>query len=152
MSGLQRLAGIDHGAARIGVALSDPLGITARPVAIVTGDAGAALDEIAALIDREMVGKVVVGLPTDSQGLVGGQATEAIRWARTLADRTAVPIVLWDESYSSAEAKAMARRAHRRPDEPLDDFAATAILQDYLDAGGATGEPGRTLESFSDVE
>lgn len=152
MNGLQRLAGIDHGAVRIGVALSDPLGITARPVAIVTGRGADAINEIVTLLKREAVGKVVVGLPTDSQGLIGQQAAEAIRWARVLADHTDAPVVLWDESYTSVEAKEMAQRAHRRPAQPLDDFAATAILQDYLDAGGATGEPGRTLESFSDVE
>ncbi len=155
MSESRRLMGLDHGQTRIGVALSDPFGLFAHPHSVVTCTSPeATLATLGEIARREQVGKIVVGLPTDSQGGIGPQAIIVIRWARELAERTGLPVVFWDESYSSAEAAALMRdsgQKKRRRGEPLDDVAAAAILQDYLDAGGTDHEPGHPLEAFTDT-
>ncbi len=157
MSTIQRVMGIDYGERRIGVALSDPLGWVARPYRIITPEseeAGLAL--LSEIVQAESVAKVVVGLPTDSRSQIGEQARTVIRWSRRLSRSIAVPVVFWDESYSSTAAQELAdrrtkRRRGRRPG-PVDHIAAAAILQEYLDAGGAEHEPGQTLEAFAEIE
>jgi putative Holliday junction resolvase len=155
MNESRRMMGIDYGEARIGVALSDPLGLFARPYRIIShtnihGD----LALLRAIAEREQVTRIVIGLPTDSQGGIGPQAQTVIRWARKLAQVISLPIVFWDESFSSADALAIRQsrsKGKRGRPEPLDDVAAATILQDYLDAGGADHEPGQPLEAFSDI-
>lgn len=151
--------GIDHGEARIGVALSDPLGLFAQPHRIIKRGKG--VDEFAALqtiIEQSEVTRIVVGLPTTSTGGIGTQAEIVIRWARQLAQIVNLPVLLWDESYSSEDALAIQRASGRRKSKddrkrkPLDDVAAAAILQDYLDTRGVDYEPGQTIEAFADVE
>jgi putative Holliday junction resolvase len=148
--------GIDHGQARIGVAISDPMRLFARPHRIIMhSNREADLAEIECIIDTEQVSKVVIGLPTDSEGGVGSQARIAIRWAKALSQTIAVPIVFWDESYSSQSAAALRPRGSKRAGrhsgkgQPADDLAAAIMLQDYLEAGGAENEPGWPLESLS---
>lgn len=151
MTNASRIMGIDHGEARIGVALTDPLRLFAQPYAIVAHtDTAAALDELRRIAETQGVGKVVVGLPTDAEGCVGHQARIVLDWAHRLATVVKAPIVLWDESYSSLDAGASSPggRRRRRGGDPLDDLAAAAILQDYLDAGGGEHEPGQSLDAF----
>lgn len=154
-----RWMGIDHGEVRIGVALSDPLGLFSRPHSIITRGKG--IDEFAALktiVEGFEVTRIVVGLPTSSTGGISTQAAIVIRWARELAKIVGLPILLWDESYSSEDALAIQRASGRRKSKddrrrkPLDDVAAAAILQDYLDARGVDYEPGQALEAFADIE
>jgi putative Holliday junction resolvase len=151
--------GLDYGAARIGVALSDPLGLFARPHSIIVRKKPE--DEFAtlrAIIEQSQVTRIIVGLPTDSMSGIGSQAKIVIQWARELARVIDLPIIMWDESYSSEEALAIQRASGRRKAKddrkrkPLDDVAAAAILQDYLDAGGRDDEPGQTLETFSSID
>jgi putative Holliday junction resolvase len=151
MTDASRIMGVDHGEARIGVALTDPLRLFAQPYAIVPHtDAETALDELKRIVRAEGVGKVVVGLPTDAESRVGHQARIVLDWARGLAEKIDAPVVLWDESYSSLEAGATSKsgQRRRRSGDPVDDLAAAAILQDYLDAGGGEHEPGQPLEAF----
>jgi putative Holliday junction resolvase len=148
-----RLLGIDYGVARIGVAITDPLRLFARPHAILQAGSDAEnLERLASLAGEMGVARIVVGLPTDSQGGVGSQALAVILWARRLAGMTGVPIVFWDESYSSEAAQAFHKKPRRRASgrrEAVDDLAAAVILQDYLDAGGSHHEPGTPLQAFS---
>lgn len=151
MTDVSRIMGIDHGEVRIGVALTDPLRLFAKPHKIVPHtDEGATLDELRRIAVTEGVGKVVVGLPTDAESRVGHQARIVLAWARNLAAVIDVPVVMWDESYSSLDAGAMAASGgrRRRSGDPVDDLAAAAILQDYLDAGGSEHEPGQPLDGF----
>ena len=149
----KRLMAVDHGNKRLGVALTDPFGLFASPTAILDGrEHAAAMNVLRRLIDEKDVRKVIVGLPTATDGGVGKQATIVIQWARSLAKHVDVPVVLWDESYTSERAQELARENRRKPDDPIDDLAAAAILQDYVQAGGsATHEPGQTLDAFRDV-
>jgi putative Holliday junction resolvase len=123
------------GERRVGVALSDEAGWLAAPLEVLVRR-GAAWDfqHVADLARRHEVARVVVGLPRTLAGEVGPQARRVQRWAARLAPHLVVPIVYWDERYSTAEA---ARRladtpARRRP--PLDAAAAAVILQDCRDA------------------
>ena len=155
MSQPGRIIGIDYGKVRIGVALSDPLRLFASPHSIISDkDASRSLITLKMLIENESVVKAVIGLPTDSQGQVGNQAAIVIRWARSLADVVSIPIVFWDESYTSIEASQISKSKRRTETRRhhIDDIAAATILQDYLvSATGIEHETGRTLETFSDI-
>ena len=134
----QRVLGIDYGRARHGLALSDPLGITAQPLCAVNArDAEKALGEIAALCEEKGVTKIVVGLPLAMNGTEGLSAAEARKFADVLAAKLALPVELWDERLTTAQAeRAMLdhdlsradRKAHR------DAMAAQIMLQTWLDA------------------
>ena len=74
------------------------------------------------------------------------------RWADELRQTVTLPLVLWDEQMSSADAKELARHKRRRWDEPIDDLAARLILQSYLDAlrdGLTTFPPSEPSEELS---
>ena len=148
-----RLLGVDYGEARIGVALSDPLGLFAKPYTILeSGVSEEDLERLASIVTEMGVVKIVIGLPTDSQSGIGSQALAVIHWARRLTEVTNVPIVFWDESYSSEAAQAFQKKPRRHASgrrEAIDDLAAAVILQDYLDAGGSQHEPGTPLKAFS---
>lgn len=142
-----RLMGIDHGEKRIGLALSDPLGIIASPLEIVEAiPRRKATERLAALVNQHNVSKIVLGLPTDSEGEIGPQASVVLRWARKLAAAIEVPVVLWDESFSTLDAAS--RRGSKRGKRHLDDVAAAVMLQSYLEARRSADEPGQTLQSF----
>jgi putative Holliday junction resolvase len=129
---------IDYGRKRFGLALSDLLGLTARPLATVErtnrrGD----LARIRDLCRRHAVGKILVGWPIRLDGTPGEMAQEAARFAERLRKHLgSLPVELADERLSSWEATQHVRaprgRRSRRPGKPIDDVAAAVILSDYL--------------------
>ena len=128
---------IDYGRRRLGLALSDVLGVTARPLAVWErtnrrGD----LARIRDLCRRHAVGRIVVGWPIRLDGTPGEMAREAARFAERLRQHLGRPVELADERLSSWEAAQQAQetggRAARRAGKPLDDVAAAVILRDYL--------------------
>ena len=128
---------IDYGRRRFGLALSDVLGITARPLAVWDrtnrrGD----LARIRDLCRRHAVGRIVVGWPIRLDGTPGEMAREAAGFAERLRKHLGRPVDRADERLSSWEAKQQLQdaggHASRRPGKPLDDVAATVILRDYL--------------------
>lgn len=142
-----RVLALDVGDRRVGVAVSDPLGMCARPLTVVVRrsreqDYGA----ISALVDEYEVSRVVVGHPLELHGEVGPQARRVERYAAGLAEHLAVPIVLWDERLSTSEAERMLHEAgesSRQYRGRLDAVAAAVILQSYLNAieeGELTGD------------
>lgn len=131
-----RLLGIDYGRARIGLAVSDALGINAAPLGFIQRESDAqAATVVAALAAKERVGGIVLGLPLNADGSKGGN----VRWVRAfqaeLAKRTALPITLVDERYSSGEAEEELRAAGKWPCAPgwLDAQAAAIVLRRHLD-------------------
>jgi putative holliday junction resolvase len=148
----RRLMALDYGFKRIGVALSDPLAMFAKPHSIIyrtTNQADFAL--IKQIISSEEVVKLVIGLPIRSHSELSEQAEKVIKWARKLANEIEIPLVFWDESYSSETAETITASTGRKTKDHakrIDDVAAAVFLQDYLDAGGAHHEPGRTLDNF----
>ena len=132
-----RLLGVDHGSKRIGLAICDPLGMFARELAIIKR----ATDEedfarIRQIVKQEGVEAIVIGIPTNYEAHPGqqSQADEVKQWVEALGKQVSLPMVLWDEQLSSADARELARSKRRKPSDPIDDLAARVILQSYLDA------------------
>ena len=129
---------IDYGRRRLGLALSDILGLTARPLA--TWERTNRRDDLARIRElcrRHAVGGIVVGWPIRLDGMPGEMAREAARFAERLRKHLGLPVELVDERLSSWEAAqqvqaAGGRRTRRADSEPLDDVAAAVILRDYL--------------------
>lgn len=131
-----RLLGIDHGLARIGIAVSDALGVAATELQVIERKSKvedfALLNKIA---KREGVVAIVVGIPeNDVPEGVHSQADTVRLWISRFAETTDLPIIEWDEQLSSIDAQELARQKARKPSEPIDDLAARVILQRYLDA------------------
>jgi putative Holliday junction resolvase len=133
------LLGVDYGARRIGVAISE--GRIAIPLTIIEHTTRAGdIDAVAQLARERDVRAVVVGLPAMTlSGEEGEQARRARRFGDALARRLEAPVVYQDESYSSATAiglaEAAATRGRAGKAKPrLDDLAAAVILQSHIDA------------------
>jgi len=136
---MQRLLGIDPGARRIGLALSDVLLLLASPYgSLPRRRLKQNAVEIIALAAREEVGGLVVGWPLGLDGEEGPAGQSARDWAAALAEATALPVTLWDERYTSAAAERMlieeANLSRRRRAAVTDRVAAALILQGALDA------------------
>lgn len=130
----RRLLALDPGGARIGVAISDDLGILAHPrPAIIEKGRTAALRRIAELVRSEGVAEVVVGLPLTLQGARGAQAEEVGQFVAELRKLLAVPVTEVDERLSSAQAEWLVPGAGKKRDGTLDSAAAAVILQTVLD-------------------
>jgi putative Holliday junction resolvase len=143
---LGRVVAIDLGAKRIGVAVTDALGLAALPHATIARHGGKRdLDAIAAVVAEVQAERVVLGLPLSPEGgdLVEGRAAKSARtFAERLRGALSVPVDLVDESFSTVEAeevllKADLSRARRR--EVVDRVAAAVILRRWLDAQPAGG-------------
>jgi len=134
-----RVLAVDLGDVRVGVAVSDPLGVTAQPLPTIPARiAGGAVGAVAALIGEHGAGEVVVGLPLLMSGEEGERARLARSFARRLSERVpGVVVTLWDERLSSVEAeRRMGEGGVRSRDRRgrVDAVAAALILQSYLDA------------------
>ena len=128
-----RLLALDYGVARTGVAVSDETGTLARPLTVVArARAGAGLAEIEALVRDHGIARVVVGLPVSLDGHEHGQAREVRSFVALLASRLEVPVVLYDERFTTTIAQ------RRGGAGALDARAAAALLEDYLAATQTT--------------
>lgn len=137
-----RVLGIDAGQRRIGVAISDELGLLASPLVVLDRRRGLApvLESLTALAQREGVDHMVVGLPLNADGSTGPQARRAQQFARLASRAVGLPVELWDERLSTREAEDILRAQGRnlrrlRQRGEIDAVAAAVILQDYLDHG-----------------
>lgn len=143
-----RLLGIDHGIARIGVAVSDALGITATELRVIErtskAEDFALLNQIA---NDEGVVAIVVGIPNnDAPEGVHTQADTVRLWIERFQKTTDLEIIEWDEQLSSEDAKEIARHKGRGVRDAIDDLAARVILQSYINAvnDGLATPPPRT--------
>lgn len=160
---MSRLLGIDLGDRRIGLAVADPDGLAARPLATVRrGDAPD--DDVRRLRDvvaNESIGELVVGLPLEASGIEGTQAARTRDWADAVGGALGLPVVYRDERLTSHLAEqrvgpigrgrsggppSRARREAYRA--RVDQEAATIILQDELDARATlpTAAPSKRAE------
>ena len=133
-----RVLALDVGEKRIGVALSDPTGMLATPLATITRRGkDPDLGEVTRLAVEHEVDEIVIGMPISLSGRMGAQAHRVSRFADDLADRTNLPIRSHDERYSSVEAERLIREAGSSPSRNkarIDAVAAAVILQSYLDS------------------
>lgn len=133
-----RIMGLDLGEKNIGVALSDPLGLTAQGLEVIPRDAdeGKFLERIGRLVQKYGVEKIVVGLPRNMDGTLGAQGLRVLEFARRLREATGLPVETWDERLSTVGAERillaadLSRKKRRRV---IDKLAAAVILQGYLD-------------------
>ncbi|MEX2275525.1 MAG: Holliday junction resolvase RuvX [Actinomycetota bacterium] len=131
-----RALGLDHGDARIGVAISDPQRTMAVPLGTVHTGAPADLKAISALVRDQGVVVVVLGLPLSMSGARGPRASHVQAFADALRAVLDVPVLLQDERLSTAEAEralAAAGVSARERKRSVDRSAATVILQAWLD-------------------
>ncbi len=140
-----RALALDLGLRRIGVALSDPLRVTARPLCTLRRQSRSAdLERIRQLVAELKVAVVVVGWPLMPSGERGVRARWAEAFASALRKLLDVPVVLWDESYTTETAQARRRdRAagrHRSQPAELDAEAAAVILEEWLAAANESAE------------
>ena len=123
-----KVLALDYGSARTGVAVSDPTGTLARPLEVVeNASAPAGLRHLAELVEREGVERIVVGLPVTLRGERGAQAEETEAFVSALRGVTEVPIVSFDERFTTKLAEAQPSEA------PPDAVAAAHLLSTYLE-------------------
>jgi len=139
-----RFLGLDIGSRRIGVAVSDELGLTAQPVLTLERRSSRREDlrSLARLCRRFDVVGIVVGNPVHLSGEISTQAARTQAFAAELGELTGLPIHLWDERLTSHEAHQIlyeaghARQKHR---QVVDQVAAMLILQSFLDEEQGSG-------------
>ena len=137
MSNFKRKIGVDLGKARIGIALSDPLGILASAYTTLTGKG---VDEdvlqIVKLVEEKDADTIVLGLPLAMDGTDSEMTIYAREFAEKLKTQTTAKVVLWDERLSSYEADEILKqqkvRDWRERKKLLDQLSAAIILQSYL--------------------
>ena len=139
-----RVLAIDLGSVRVGVAISDELGLMAHPRAhLPAGDVKGLLAALQTLATEEGVGRFLVGMPRQLNGVEGRGARDARRFAAALAQQTGLPVTLVDEWLSTREAHARLREGGNKQRDTrsrIDSAAAAVLLQSWLDGRAARGK------------
>ncbi len=130
-----RILGLDYGSKRLGVAVSDPLGITAQPIAVV--DSSNAVAELHKIVkEYSPVETIVVGLPKTMKGELGPAAQNVLAFVETLKQNFDLKIVTWDERLTTAgvtKGLIAAGLSRKQRKQVIDKSAAAVILQSYMD-------------------
>lgn len=135
-----RILGLDYGSKTVGVAVSDPLGLTAQGVEIIRRKSENKLRQTLArieeLVEQYQVEKIVLGLPKNMNNTLGDRAEKSLELKNVLERRTGLAVVMWDERLTTVSAgkvlmESGIRREHRK--DHVDEIAAIFILQGYLD-------------------
>lgn len=141
-----RIMGLDFGAKTVGVAICDPLGLTAQGIETITrkqeNKLRQTLARIEELIEEYKVEKIVLGFPKHMNNDVGERAEKTLEFKEMLERRTGLLVELWDERLSTVSAERVlietnVRRENRK--QYIDKIAAVFILQGYLDSIGMRG-------------
>lgn len=141
-----RILGLDYGSKTVGVAVSDPLGITAQGLEIVRRESEnklrRTLARIGELAEEYDAGLIVLGLPKNMNNTLGDRAASTLEFKEALERRTGLEVVLWDERLTTVAAdramKEAGLRREKRKDY-VDMIAAELILQGYLDSRSLSG-------------
>src|SRR5690349_14359132 len=133
-----RILAVDHGEKRIGLALSDPTATIASPLKVIE-HSSRLMDaaQVADLAEENEAGLIVIGQSFDEEGNPNLAGRRAARFAETLKEQTQIPVILWDESFSTQEARATRIEmgvSRKQRAGHLDELAAVMILRSYLDA------------------
>lgn len=136
-----RILGLDYGSKTVGVAVSDPLLITAQGVEIIRRDSENKIRKTYARIEelcREYeVEKIVLGYPKNMNGTDGERVEKTLKFKEDIERRTGLPVIMWDERLTTVSAdkvmiESNIRRENRK--EFVDEIAAMLILQNYLES------------------
>ena len=135
------IMGLDFGSRTVGVAISDPLGITAQGIEIIRRERESmlrhTLSRLEELIVEYQVEEIVLGFPKNMNDTVGERAQKSLEFKDKLERRTGLPVTMWDERLTTVAAdRAMIEAGIRRENrkEYVDKLAAVFILQGYLDS------------------
>jgi putative Holliday junction resolvase len=133
-----RILAVDHGEKRIGLALSDPTATIASPLTVIK-HVSRLLDaaQVANLASENEVGLIVIGQSFDEDGNPNLAGRHAARFAEALREQTQIPIVLWDESFSTQDARAARIKlgvSRKKRAGHLDELAAVMIWRSYLES------------------
>jgi putative Holliday junction resolvase len=138
-----RVLGLDVGSKTIGVAVSDPLGITAQGLETIRrNNKRRDFEQLATLISKYQVAEIVVGYPLRLSGAEGAQSEKMRLFADDLGKRFGLPVHLWDERLTSSQANRLLREAQlsiKKRGEAVDRMAAVLILQSWMEARGIGG-------------
>ena len=136
-----RIMGLDYGSKTIGVAVSDPLGLTAQGVEIIRrvekNKLRKSLRRVEELVKEYEVEEIVLGFPKNMNNTIGERAEKSLQLKETLERRLGLPVVMWDERLTTVEAnRTLMETGVRRENRGkyVDMIAAVFILQGYLDA------------------
>lgn len=136
-----RIMGLDYGSRTVGVAVSDPLGITAQAVETICRKDENKLRKTCARIEELVaeyeVEKIVLGLPKHMNNDIGDRAEKSMQFGEMIGRRTGLEVVMWDERLTTVEAeRTLMENGIRREDRKkyVDQIAAVFILQGYLDS------------------
>ena len=144
-SGKPRILALDLGKRRIGLALSDPLGLTAQGLpTLERTNLRQDIAALASLIEEREVGLILMGYPLHMSGREGRQAEYTREFAERLAARTGVPLRYWDERLTTVEAQRVLRLSGisiAKRARAVDKLAAQILLQSFLGAEASFGEP-----------
>ena len=132
-----RIMGLDIGSHTVGVAITDELRITAQGLKTIRRKSKEEdLEELIKIIDQFEIGKIVVGLPKNMNGTLGKQAEMVLQWIKAIREKVDLPIVTWDERFSTVEASRVLLEAdlsRRKRKKAIDKLAAVIILQGYIE-------------------
>ena len=133
-----RILAVDHGEKHIGLALSDPTATIASPLKVIK-HVSRLMDaaQVANLAAENDVALIVIGQSYDEEGKPNLAGRRAAKFAEALKEQTQIPLVLWDESFSTQEARATRIEmgvSRKKRAGHLDELAAVMILKSYLDA------------------
>jgi putative Holliday junction resolvase len=131
----RRILGVDFGRARIGVAVSDELGMLAHPVETIPASRDAAR-RVAEIVSEKNAERIVIGLPRHMNGSAGESAGEALAFAEKLRRLVSCEVVTWDERLTTVAANRALREGGQKTRNSrsfVDQVAAQMILQGYLD-------------------
>jgi putative pre-16S rRNA nuclease len=139
-----RILALDVGAKRIGLAVSDPLGITAQGLEVLTRkDPQTDLDRLMEVAREWRVQRIVVGLPRHMDGRLGSAAPAILGLVEKLQEALGVEVITWEERLTTVEAERvllLADVSRRRRRQVVDQLAAVLILQNYLDHRRLAGQ------------
>ncbi len=140
-----RVLGLDVGARRIGIAVSDPLGITAQGLeTLQRRNKRRDFEYLERLIRQYEIKEVVVGLPLRMSGAEGTQSEKMRAFAEELRKRIQIPVHLWDERLTSAEANRFLRETElsiEKRGKAVDRMAAVLILQGWMESRATAARP-----------
>jgi len=133
-----RFLGLDIGSKRIGLALSDELGITAQGLPTLNRTtSGNDFRKLLEIASQHKVGKIVIGLPKNMNGTLGKSAEQVLTFIQGMKEKTTIPVDVWDERLSTVAVNRTlisANVSRRRRKEVVDKLAAVYILQGFLDS------------------
>lgn len=133
-----RILAVDHGEKYIGLAVSDPTATIATPLQVIK-HVSRLMDaaQVASIASENGAARIVVGQSFDEEGRPNLAGRRAARFAEALKGQTQIPVVLWDESFSTRDARAVRIEmgvSRKKRSGHLDELAAVMILRSYLDA------------------